>query len=228
MKLPIILTIFGLLCSLIIYGNENDEKFVFGSYGRIGLSSNLEGGKGEAIKIVANSTRLEKSPYQEIYFTYDFTSFESSKDNMKVSLNFAMAFNESMFHYNGKFVLQATIRNFYLNIHNLFLKNLTFWIGSRMYRGDDIYLLDFWPLDNLNTLGAGIKYNFSSYYILLHTGVNSVDQGNVNDPYQLLYYTIPLRDKIGTRKIVILNRQRQITSLKFKFIFDKFNLNSAP
>ena len=25
------------------------------------------------------------------------------------------------------------------------------WAGSRMYRGDDIYLLDFWPLDNLNT-----------------------------------------------------------------------------
>jgi maltoporin len=28
-----------------------------------------------------------------------------------------------------------------------------------MLRGDDIYLLDFWPLDNLNTVGGGLRYD---------------------------------------------------------------------
>ena len=34
--------------------------------------------------------------------------------------------------------------------------NITMWAGSRMYRGDDIYLLNWWPLDNQNTVGGGI------------------------------------------------------------------------
>ena len=36
-------------------------------------------------------------------------------------------------------------------------RSLKVWAGSRMYRGDDIYLLNFWPLDNLNTLGGGAQ-----------------------------------------------------------------------
>ena len=38
--------------------------------------------------------------------------------------------------------------------------DLTLWVGSRMYRGDDIYLLDWWPLDNQNTVGGGAGYKF--------------------------------------------------------------------
>ena len=30
-----------------------------------------------------------------------------------------------------------------------------------MYRGDDVYLFDFWPLDNLNTVGGGAMYSFN-------------------------------------------------------------------
>ena len=33
------------------------------------------------------------------------------------------------------------------------------WVGSRMYRGDDIYLFDYWPLDDLNTVGGGVLYH---------------------------------------------------------------------
>ena len=32
------------------------------------------------------------------------------------------------------------------------------WVGSRMYRGDDIYLFDYWPLDDHNIVGGGVFY----------------------------------------------------------------------
>ncbi len=47
------------------------------------------------------------------------------------------------------------------------------WAGSRMYRGDDIYLLDYWPLDNLNTVGGGARYDFTpNTYLAAHYGIS--------------------------------------------------------
>ena len=60
-----------------------------------------------------------------------------------------------IFHYNGNFNARFAVRNLYIEETGLGLKRLTVWAGSRMYRGDDIYLLNFWPLDNLNTVGGG-------------------------------------------------------------------------
>jgi len=39
-----------------------------------------------------------------------------------------------------------------------------------MYRGDDIYLLDFWPLDNLNGRGGAILDATDSTRVQLHVG----------------------------------------------------------
>ncbi len=203
---------------------SNDKNFIMGSYGRIGIASNLEGGAGKPSQIVLNSTRLEKLPYQEIYLKYDFTSDLSKEDGIETSLNFTMGFNEDSFHYTGKFTINSAIRNLYLNVDNILLKNFNIWVGSRMYRGDDIYLLDFWPLDNLNTIGAGIKYSFNSTEVKLHVGANRLDQGDVKNPYQLLYYSIPLRDKIGSEKVIILDRQKYITSFGITQLLENINL----
>lgn len=216
--------IIFLLIVMAISVFSNDKNFTMGSYGRIGIASNLDGGAGKVTKIVSNSSRLEELPYQEIYFKYDFTSDLSKKDGIKTSLNFAMAFNENSFHYTGKFAMNTAIRNLYLNVDDILIKKLNIWVGSRMYRGDDIYLLDFWPLDNLNTVGAGIGYSFSSTQLKFHLGANRLDQGDVKNPYQLLYYNIPLRDKIGSEKVIILDRQKYIASFGVTQLFKNIRL----
>jgi maltoporin len=203
---------------------SNDDKFQMGSYGRIGIASNLDGSSGKPTQIVSNSTRVEKLPYQELYLKYDFTSEESKKDNMNIKLNFTLAFNENLFHYTGQFKMDTAVRDFYIDVDNVFIKNLDIWVGSRMYRGDDIYLLDFWPLDNLNTVGFGLKYNLKNTELKFHLGANRLDQGDVQNPYQLLYYSIPLRDKIGSEKIIILDRQKYISSLGISQLFKNIKL----
>ena len=50
---------------------------------------------------------------------------------------------------------EMAVRNLYGEVQNVFAKDLSFWAGSRMVRGDDIYLLDYWALDNLNLYGPG-------------------------------------------------------------------------
>jgi len=208
--------------SILIF--SDNSNLTMGSYGRIGIASDLDGGSGGPTQIVSHSTRIEKLPYQEIYLKYDFTSENSKKDGIKVKLNYTMAFDQDLFHYTGKFDVNMAIRDFYIDVDNILLKNFNIWVGSRMYRGDDIYLLDFWPLDDLNTIGFGLKYSLKSTEIKLHLGANRLDQGNVKDPYQLLYYTIPLRDKIGSENVIILDRQKYIASIGVTQLLKNINL----
>ena len=60
-----------------------------------------------------------------------------------------------LFHYTGDLDNHIAIRNAYAEVDNVIVKGLTAWAGSRMYRGDDIYLLDFWPLGRVGGVGAG-------------------------------------------------------------------------
>jgi maltoporin len=84
-----------------------------------------------------------------------------------------------------------------------------------MYRGDDIYLLDFWPLDNLNTMGAGARYDFTkNTYAALHMGFNEP-----NTPFYLQSVERPNPlNQLGAVGINVLDRQRFIGSAKVSHI----------
>ncbi len=81
-----------------------------------------------------------------------------------------------------------------------------------MYRGDDIYLLDYWPLDNLNTVGAGIYKKQGSVRIEAHIGAN-----RILSAYQYQDFSVP-GPYIGAVKVVTLDRQRFISSLKAEYL----------
>jgi maltoporin len=77
-----------------------------------------------------------------------------------------------------------------------------------MYRGDDIYLLDYWPLDNLNTLGGGLRLSIGHTTLALHAGVNRLE-----DEFQLQTIEVP-NPRFGADEVVVLDRQRTIVSVK--------------
>lgn len=197
------------------------SPFTFGSYGRIGFASSLDKLSGYETNLVSHGSRIELSPYQEIWMNYDFTDKVSAADGARVRLITATAFTENYFHYDGQFDVKTAIRNMYIDIDNVPVKNLNLWVGSRMYRGDDIYLFDFWPLDNLNTMGAGLGYSYKmepgELFFKLHMGVNRIDEGEVKDPYQYDYYSVPLKGGAGKTDILILDRQRYISSFMAGF-----------
>src|SRR4029453_15443141 len=84
-----------------------------------------------------------------------------------------LAFGDQLFHLTGEFDAAVALRNFYLEAEKgLAAGRLGVWAGSRMYRGDDIYLLDYWPLDDINTLGAGVGYRHDRLEAAVHAGAN--------------------------------------------------------
>ncbi|HEY8377331.1 MAG TPA: carbohydrate porin, partial [Nannocystis sp.] len=101
-------------------------------------------------------------------------------------------------------------------VRNAGVRGLSFWAGSRMYRGDDIYLLDFWPLDNLNTIGGGLGYAWKrGTELKFHAGLNQP-----TDPfYRQSVLRPPVYNQFGETEVAILDRQKLVSSVKLSHIW---------
>ncbi len=187
------------------------EHFQFGSYGRIPIGTDLEGKQGRQIRLVAHPPRLLEGPYGEVDFTY---RFDVQKTDTAFLTHLTLALGEQLFHYSGNFSADLAVRNMYLEAVDVFHPGLSAWVGSRMYRGADIYLLDFWPLDEQNTVGGGVSYRFGKTDLRLHAGVNRLE-----DRFQKETLAVPA-DTVGEREILLMDRQRGVLTLRAERLFD--------
>lgn len=179
--------------------------FVFGSYGRVTASSDGAGGSGKQLAVVAHPPRLEEQPYLELDLSYHTAEPEFGRFRIVTTL----AVSDAMFHSDGNFDGKIALRNAFVEGSDLGVADLSVWVGSRMLRGDDIYLLDFWPLDNLNTVGAGASWGAAGKTrISGHLGLNQV-----KNAYQ--YQEILVADpEFGTDPVILMDRVRLIGSLR--------------
>ncbi len=189
------------------------DGFHFGSYGRVALGTDAKGRPGRDGDIVARGSRLDESSYLELELRREDYWEKTGAYTRIVS---TLAVGSPLFHTTGNFDANLGIRNLYVEESGLGSDRLRVWIGSRMYRGNDIYLLDFWPLDNLNTVGGGLSYTFlDDLTIRLHTGINQPDSPFF---YQTAARPLPL-GRIGEAQVAITNRQKFISSARVSNIF---------
>jgi hypothetical protein len=189
------------------------EGFHFGSYGRVVAAGDLRGRPGRDADIVGRGSRMDESTYAELELRRED---HWEKTGARTRVVATVALRHPIFHYNANFDAAIALRNLYLEEVDLGLKGLSFWAGSRMYRGDDIYVLDWWPLDNLNTIGGGAGYQFKTgTFIKIHAGTN---QPNTRFYRQLSPRPLPFNQP-GATDLAILDRQKLITSYKLGHIF---------
>lgn len=189
------------------------DGFHFGSYGRVIAGGDSTGRAGRNGDIVARGSRLDEANYAELELRRE-DYWKSTGAYTRIVAT--TAFATPIFHYNGQFSAALAIRNLYLEVRNAGVKGLSFWAGSRMYRGDDIYLLDFWPLDNLNTIGGGVGYTFKTGTELkFHAGLNQP-----TDPYyRQTILRPPVYNQFGQSEVAILDRQKLVSSVKLSHIW---------
>jgi maltoporin len=181
--------------------------FEFGSYGRIGIASDLRGGTGQQANIVAYGTRIDEPSYAELELRREDTFKDAITNKMVATL----ALFPPFFHFSGNEANAIAVRNLY---DQATYGRATLWIGSRMYRGDDIYLLDWWPLDNQNTIGGGVGYNFApskagETRVAAHVGMQELDNA-------AQFQQVPVTAPFGVTPInvTVLDRPRVIETLK--------------
>lgn len=187
---------------------EPTSGFSFGGYGRLVAATDARGAPGGDADIVAYGSRLDESSYVEL----DFSRWDRwPQTGAKTRLVTTLALGTPVFHYTGEFDAAFAVRNLYIEESGLGLSNLSVWVGSRMYRGDNIYWIDHWPLDNLNTLGGGATYQFpQGVAAALHVGVSQPD----TPLFRQAAFRPAALNQFGATEVEILDRQRVIASAK--------------
>lgn len=181
------------------------DGFSFGSYGRVNVGTDLRGHVSRPINIVSYGTRLDEQTYTELEVHRD-DRFGAIRTRVVATL----AIQGPLFHETGTFDASIAVRNLYVDARDILTRGLAFWVGSRMYRGDDAYLLNWWPLDNLNTVGGGVRYDVGDTALLqLHVGTN-----RLNTDYQYQTIRVAPREGFASPTVPLLNRPRFIVSAK--------------
>ncbi len=202
---------------------EESEGFHFGSYGRVRVATDLQGGGPQNANLVAHGSRLDLGPYLELELRNTQYPDKDNKD-LRVRTVSTLALAGDPFHYTGQWEAKTAIRNMFVDVRGVGHEKLTLWVGARMYRGDDIYLLDFWPLDNLNTVGGGggIDVGYGTR-VQLHVGTNRL----LGTDFQYQARLVPSPDDFGTNVAVTLDRPRTIASTKITQFFNGFNASQG-
>jgi hypothetical protein len=202
-----------------------DGGFRFGSYGRVIAGTDLRGGKPERILVVAHGPRIVEPSYLELEFSYGFEIPNWADHTASIAFRpvVTLAFDDTLFHDTGEFDAHPAIRNLFVD--GRLSDKLSIWVGSRMYRGDDIYLFDYWPLDDLNTVGAGVLYKSPLFSREANRQWDSnelelrghVGWNRLKHPFQFQQIDVanPLQ---GSTTVVQLNRQRMLASASATFI----------
>ncbi|MBI5479318.1 MAG: carbohydrate porin [Deltaproteobacteria bacterium] len=202
-----LLCALGLLAASAPAAADFPQSFEFGSYGRVGAGYDLRGAPGGQTNVVTHGPRLEESPYAEL----EMRSLLGRPTEARVRIVATLALNGELFHYTGDFQSRIGVRNLYAEAQDVFVPGLFLWAGSRMYRGDDLYLLDYWPLDNLNTMGGGAIYLRGRVEGALQVGLN-----RLTDPYQFQLVPTPA-PTFGSREYAYLDRVRTVASARALF-----------
>ncbi len=204
----------------------HEGRFEFGSYGRVQVGSDLRGGTGRGTNVVAFGPRLvDEGSYAELELRREDRWSEKVSGRIVTTVGLFPPF----FHFTGKALQAIGVRNLYAQGT---YDKVTIWAGSRMYRGDDIYLLNWWPLDNQNTVGGGVAFPVwkstpeestgrgdggaappgrSAYETILqlHAG-----QQRLDNPYQFQQVPVVAPFGFGTVDVTRLDRPRTIETLK--------------
>lgn len=181
------------------------DGFSFGSYGRVVVATDLRGHSGREANIVAHGTRIDEQTYAELEVHRD-----DRFGNVRTRVVATLGLTGPLFHQSGVWDVHMAVRNLYIEARGTFHPGLSLWVGSRMYRGDDVYLLNWWPLDNLNTVGGGARFDLGeSLTFAAHVGTNRLDT-----LYQYQQIPVVPRDGFGSVQVVLLDRPRIIGSFK--------------
>lgn len=198
--------------------DEDDDEFMrflrgfrFGSYGRVVGASDLAGRTGRQSRIVAFAPRIdEDDTYAEIELRHEHSMF-----GVDTRIVATVAYAGPLFHYDGEFSERIAIRNLFAEARNILTPHLDIWGGSRMVRGDDVYLMNFWPLDNLNLLGGGARYTIDDLVELALT----VGMSQPNNPFQRQTDLVPARAGFLPDEVFILDRPRIIAAVRATYWF---------
>ena len=212
--------------SQVTYQLPEKDGFSFGSYGRVGVDWSLEQGGSIGRRLNLNNMgsiggRLEEQDYLELYPAFHFTPFKKGDPTLiKVQMRFAV-YSQSLSLFGNSSTssiggLTIAMPEIYAEAKNIDGKDLTIWIGARLYRTEELHIADHFFFDDHSGQGFGVEFKdtrFSTFF------VSSTDTSSNVPPYFYL--------NIGNGVSNIALRQRVVFVLDHEFALSENNKLTA-
>jgi len=194
----------GLLLMLFALPAQATE-LAMGTYGRGGAATDLSGGEADTLDLVTYASRIGKGPYAEVDFV-----FVEETDGATFRAVLTPAFAGQTFHYTGEWDADVAVRNLFAEAIGPRDEGWNAWAGARMWRGDDVYLWDFWPMDNLNLVGAGGGFEKNGWELRTAIGLNRLTSG----AFQQQSVTVQTPGSVAPTEVEVLDRQRTVAAVR--------------
>lgn len=206
----------------IMYQNVSNKNVALGSYGRVGVDWSFENGGSIGRRLNLNNMgsiggRMEESDYLELAPAFHFTPKQGDSTNIYAQMRLAMyttsltSFGNSLSNSIGG--LEFAMPEMYVEARNIHGKELSMWIGARLYRGEDVHIADHFYFNDHSSQGFGIEYKKTRVAALY---VASTDTTASVPPYFFLNI------KSGTPSAEL--RQRGVYLVEQDVQFGKHNL----
>ena len=172
------------------------DRVEFFQYGRMGIGWTKSGQmiQGNSLNLTGNGLggRLEEGDYIQPGIRFHIKKGESATDttvdvvnDYEVFSNGAGILSDLANGEVGK--LSILPQQFYVQAKNVFTPGLEIWLGSRLYRKNDIHIADYFYFNRLNGQGAGAIYTHPKFgeidvAILEQTGSSNFFRLNAGAP----------------------------------------------
>jgi maltoporin len=168
-----------------------NKMFSFGTYGRAGIASGIgiEGKFPRSLNLNGMGSiggRFEESDYMELASAMHFKPVVTGKDTTFINVQTRFAFFTTQGQIIGNVTskslggITTALPELYAEAKNINGSQWTVWIGARLYRGDDIHIIDHFYFDDHGGQGFGIKHKYTQFSVIFP---GSVDTTSTIPPY---------------------------------------------
>ncbi|PIB35225.1 hypothetical protein BFP72_07350 [Reichenbachiella sp. 5M10] len=186
--------------------------FGFGSYGRIGVGwlPTIQSSDGRRLNLNNMGSiggRMEEQDYMELGVAFHIKPDNFPKDSTQITVQIRSSLYSNNLEYFGNSStgdafssLTLAFPEIFVEARDVLTKYLNVWVGSRLYRGPDVHMADYFYFNDHSGQGFGVEYKGTRMSMNF---VSSTDTTASVPPY---FY---LNIKSGTPSLEL--RQRLVT-----------------
>jgi maltoporin len=169
----------------------SNKNFSFGSYGRVGIAYALGAPETDYPRglnlngMGAVGGRLEENDYFELVAAMHFEPKIGGEQKTVVNVQSRFAFYTTQGQLIGNVSnnsiggITTALPELYVEANNIEGSNWSVWAGARLFRGEDIHIIDQYYFDDHSGQGVGVKYK-NTQAALIFTG--SIDTTSTLPP----------------------------------------------
>jgi maltoporin len=175
--------LFAMICSVRAQQAVISNKhFSLGSYGRAGIA------RGDKIQYPRSLNlnglgsiggRMEEGDYFELATALHFSPVSDASDTTSITIQARLALyttqgqiigNVTSNSYGG---ITAALPELFAEAKNIMGSPWSVWVGARLFRGDDIHIIDHFYFDDHSSQGFGIHHKNTQFSIMFPAAVDT-------------------------------------------------------